>query len=230
MKYIAKILTCLFLTMAALIANASSYRGAGSGEYFVGANFQYLFLKPRLEYQDFFRKNQPGVDLYVGYRMNNMLGFEFGYGWSTRVSKEVSYTAGQQVLNNNLTLDNLTDVTGKLRYRNTHLDVNGYYPLGSRIDGILSLGVGFLRPHPSITLSNPAANLNNEVANIATKTTATMRVGVGLEGLLNDYWGLRSMIRYENTSRMSVRNAGVGGNKILKDGFSVGLGFYRYLD
>lgn len=229
MKYIIKILTCLTVTMASFVVNAGSYMGSGEGEYFFGANLQYLFLKPRVEYQDFFKKQHPGADLYVGYRMNKLIGFELGYGWTTRVSKETSLTAGQATLGS-LTLDQNTDIKGQLRYRSTHFDMNGYYPLGNHIDGILSLGVGFLRPHPTITVSNPNCNFNNEVINMVGKTTAIMRVGLGFEGLLGDYWGLRSMVRYESTGRASVRNAGVGGSKILKDGVSVGLGFYRYLD
>lgn len=230
MKYITKTFTYSMLAMVSFAASANSYMASnGEGEYYLGANLQYLFLKPKAEYQDFFKKQHPGADLYMGYRLNKLVGFEFGYGWTTRAAKETNFTTGQTVLGS-LILDQDTNVSGKLRYRNTHFDMNGYYPLSNHIDGILSLGVGFLRPNVNVTLSNPAANLNDHVANMRCKTTAIMRVGVGVEGMLGDYWGLRSMVRYENTSKTRVRDAGIGGNKILKDGVTIGLGFYRYLD
>ncbi len=232
MKHIRKNLTCLAITMFAFAAHANSYMGTGNGEYYFGANLQYLFIKPKAEYQDFLKAQQLGPDVYVGYRLNRVLGFEMGYGWTTRTSKDTNFVAGQTTLNNSLIIASPTNITGKIRYKTTHFDMNGYYPISKHIDGIVSVGVGFLRPSVNIALNgaNPDQNLYNQVGNIAGKTNAMMRFGLGFEGMLGDYWGLRSIVRYENTRRTSVRNSGVGGSRILKDGVSVALGFYRYLD
>ena len=229
MKHLFKKTTCLILPMLACNVHANSYMGTGAGEYYFGANLQYIFLKPSQQYQDFFKKQHPGTDLYVGYRFNRTLGFELGYGWTSRVSKETSFTQNQRVFNN-LQLDQATDITGKVRYRTTHLDMNGYYPLNQKIDGIVSIGVGFLRPNVRVSLSNPNANLAPEVSAMSCKTNPMMRLGIGVEGMLGDYWGLCSIVRYENTGRTRIRNAGVGGSKIFKDSVSITFGFYRYLD
>lgn len=229
MKYITKILACLPLTMMAFTAQASSYRGNGEGEYHLGVDLQYLFVQPQVQYKPFLKQQEPGADLYIGYRLNKLFGLEMGYASTTKVAKRSSFAVNQTAFNA-WQVDTATDTTGKIRYKNTHFDLNGYLPLGKHIDGIVSVGVGFMRPRVTMSLSDPSANLNSEIANIAGKTNAMVRFGVGLEGMLGDYWGLRSMVRYENTSRVSVRNAGIGGSKILKDGVSVAVGFYRYLD
>ena len=230
MKYLKTILPALAVTILGSTANANSYMRTGSNEYYYGANGQYNVIAPRQEYKDFFKKYHPGADLYLGCRFNRALSLELGYAWSSRVAKETTFAVGQTTLNNALTLDQASTATGKIRYRSTHFDLNGYYPIGSHVDGIVSVGVGFLRPNVKVSLSNAAANLNPEVANMSCNTNAMMRLGLGFEGMFGDYWGLRSIVRYENTGRTQVRNAGVGGSKVWSDSMSVGLGFYRYLD
>lgn len=230
MKYMGKTLVYLTALLFAATggAHGSKINSQTTTGSYLGFNAQYLWVKPKVAYQSFFKKQHPGADILVGYKFNPYFSVEVGYGWTTREAKETNLIAGQQVLET-VVLDQNTNVAGKFRYRNTHIDVNSYLPITNKLDGIVTVGVGFIRPNVKVTLSNSAANLNNYVSNMQGKTSAIFRAGIGFEGMITDAWGVRSMIRYENMARAKVRGVTIANDKPFKNGMSVGLGFYRYL-
>lgn len=153
-----------------------------------------------------FGKAGAGLNAFIGTRLNSFFGLEAGYNALTKPKTR---------LKNLLNLQDATNV--KTKISNAYIDALGYIPICDQLEGIASLGVGFLSTSVAGTVNGKAGTPLAGVRNLSfndKSTKAGLRLAAGLSYKLDDNLGARLMVRYQQ------------GNKHIKSITSAGLGLF----
>lgn len=180
-----------------------------------------------------FEKQYPQANLFVGLMFNEFFGIELGYEKTLKRSRNSSFTGGDVVLGNIAT----SGTSGKFQ---SHGELYGpninfmgvykpceAYPL--EIFG--SIGGSYLTAKFDRNLfefnDGPASLLRT-----FEQDKALWRIAIGLQYVIADCIGVRTSLKWENTSQMRLYTRELLANPPqikLKDSLIFGLGFYYIL-
>ncbi len=121
------------------------------------------------------KKNEPGVNIFVGARFNQYVGAEIGFGLIQNASANVQNGG---VASNKI--------------NNYYIDLLGFLNIASQVDLVGDVGVGWLQSKANVT-NTTFVNLND-----LTKTKLGIRAGGGLQYYFAPSWATRAMIRYQD--------------------------------
>lgn len=221
------------ISYATSIANPNSY------DNYMGVNFKQNWIKPRGDWNKLFVKEEPGFNVYAGWRFHPNFGVEFGYEWTDNKPKAFIVQPGNTLLGVSNNTASPVTLTGKVRFKAGALDLNAFIPLCSTPlweemipEGIISLGVAGTKA--SMKISSDAATANtafsNQFTQIQGRSRAVYRAGLGIQALVIENFGIRALWRYENTSVLRGRNSAITSNAntrtIFKNGNSLAVGLF----
>jgi hypothetical protein len=186
-----------------------------------GADYMYMFAGSKGDWNTIFRKTHPAGNIYIAYNWD-YIQLELGYNWTTRKSKEFALKANNTLFG--LTNNQNTLLTGQIRFRSTHLDLNFFANIFGSLDLISAMGCSFTRPHIIIQRS-VSSNVADKLLTTQTKTSFVPRFGLGLRYLINEIIGMRIMWNFDKNSRTKLRQSSGFGDKPFKDAntFSIGI-------
>ncbi len=170
----------------------------------IGMDGIYIFTNNKGQYADIFRKTRPGGNVYLGFHIEDVM-LEVGYLFTSRRSKQVEILVPRTFLGVN-TLVN-TKFTGKLRFKNTHIDLNFFSKLTDNFKFITGIGIGFLRSSIKFNVTDFNGNNIDYDGNIVGKTNVVPRIGVGVAINVADNILFRSMFYVEQHSRVKLKLA-----------------------
>lgn len=121
------------------------------------------------------KKNEPGVNIFVGARFNRYLGAEIGFGLIQNASANVQNGG---VASNKI--------------NNYYIDLLGFLNIASQVDLVGDVGIGWLQSKANVT--------NATFVNLSelTKTKLGIRAGGGLQYYFAPSWATRAMLRYQD--------------------------------
>jgi opacity protein-like surface antigen len=175
-----------------------------------------------------FGKSYNGGDLYIGGRWCD-LGVELGYDFTQRKRSTHRHTLTSTQLATLVGTDAATAYfaaggTGDTRFRTKtrfngwHLDLNGYMNICECLEGIGSIGVGFVKPHASHAIAinggNGSATLPGftrrgnfliERGHARGSYKAVFRLGAGAQYAVTECVFVRGMVRWQNLNNLRVR-------------------------
>lgn len=222
------------LILAASVATAEN-RWDGITPY-AGADAEWRHLDFKRGFGDnTFRHDYPQGNLYVGLKLNCYFGVEAGYEATERKTRTTTFFPGTVV--NGLpigapTISQQIASTGQITGH--HASLLGFYPLCDAYKLTLLGSVGFARLQGkflSATISRngvPVMEFSNFI-----QRKGVLRVGGGLQHMIATDWGVRAMLKWENTNRFKnigaeAIAAGVPRLK-LKNSLIYSLGvFYKF--
>ncbi len=222
------------MSYAASIANLNHY------DTYMGVNFKQNWITPRGDWNKLFVKEEPGFNVYAGWRFHPNFGVEFGYEWTDNKPKVFVVQPGTTLLGVANTTGSPVTLTGKVRFKAGALDLNAFIPLCSTPlweevipEGIISLGVAATKASMKISSNGstaPATTFSNQFTQIQGRTKAVYRAGFGIQALVIENFGIRALWRYENTSVLRGRNSAITSNAntrtIFKNGNSMAVGLF----
>lgn len=129
------------------------------------------------------RKNEPGINIFVGAKFNQYLGAEVGFGFIQNASASVQN--GLQANNKVSTL---------------YADLLGFLNIAEDVDLVGGLGIGVLKSKADV----PGATFINKSQLTANK------VGVRFDGGVQYYfarsWATRAMLRYQQGNKQFLKS------------------------
>lgn len=252
MKYLNYIAQTIILFLLTSSANAAvDYREVEGHSYF-GVNYAHHFISPKNHVRGLFRKNQPGLNFYLGYDLDKIAAFEFGYSFTTRNTLSSTFVPGRSV--HGIIATAPGSINAQIRHKSTNVDVKlflnnilvnkmgktKYLPAGLPVFSIaenrvnnsfyLSLGVGFVRPSVVVTVDPRNGTGIDPFGSITGKSSFVGRFGLGYEYYLSESYSLRAEAIYVTTERMQLRGTSfLNSRKLFKDGTIVSAGaIYRF--
>jgi len=207
---------------------------------YAGLEFKYNNMKPQGIWNKFFIKHHPGFVFYVGDKMNDYWGVDAGFDWTTEKSQSYTVGATQNIfgLTNNAAQNEL--VTSKIRLKSGYLDLNAYLPLQKLISSIdnetyyllATVGISFTKPSVEINTPTTTSNFDGFVQNIKGVNQRFVRLGLGAQGMITEFIGVRAMWRWANTSQIHIKgdSAALSNyNHLFKDNYAYSLGLiYKF--
>lgn len=185
--------------------------------YTFGVNFKQYWIKSRGDWQNFFVKEQPGFDVYFGWRVFPYFGIDLGYEWTANKPLSFVIPRGGSMLGLVNNTPRPITVTSKVRYKTGHADINAFIPISLNYfncefvpEGIISLGVGAMKPHMRIAMSpnnNSTYQYILHYIPMEGRSRAIFRGGLGIQTMLIEDFGFRFMWRYETTGLLRARNS-----------------------
>jgi hypothetical protein len=191
-----------------------------------------------------------GGTVYVAGKIWEYFGLEAGYSRTADRSKTHLFGTGEDFYGNGDTGGASMKVTN--RFSSWHVDMNGFFPLDECWDIVGSVGYGWVKPEIKVRIpavAAPGINPNlfttpgffprdaDALSTIHGKTKGVLRLGVGVQAMVDDCMGLRLMARWENTGSTRIhgnfdqrdRRSTIDYNalkKMFKDTYSVALGIF----
>lgn len=223
-----------FAFVVAMAATSYSHaHGAhhhGNGTY-VGLDAVYNWMGFKQDYgQNIFKKQAPGLNVFVGHMFHQNFGAELGFEWDKKVKKDVTIGANNIILGQN-------NGTGQsLSFRTKVKQSHPYLGLVAKTSIIgdhcfVSLMLGASLSNMKLEAVNYA--IGNAVANSIktfSKTKLIPVVKVSFEHKFTHQVGMRVLAAWKNTSQFKLKAKENSASEAkLKDAFSVGLGVMYYI-
>ncbi len=178
----------------------------------------YLGADAEIRHMDFqkgyggnnIKHSLPQGNLYAGLRFNEYVAVEAGYEATKR--KTTSSTDGAGVVSFGLLIPALTT----LQYNTVaqakafHANLVGTLPICElyRLDLIGSIGIARLKTKIVRTLvavdGIPFPVNDPDAVDKFVKRKSILRLGAGLQHMINCNWGLRAMLKWENTNKLKL--------------------------
>ncbi|HXH54605.1 MAG TPA: hypothetical protein VNK03_02545 [Gammaproteobacteria bacterium] len=207
---------------------------------YMGVNFKQHWIKPRSGWNNLFVKEQPGFNVYFGWRFHPNFGAEFGYEWTDNKPKAFTVQNGSTLLGISNNSGAPVTLTSKVRFKTGAADLNAFIPLCATPlwedvipEGIISLGIAGTKANMKIfSDASTAATtaFSNQFTTIKGRSKAVYRAGVGLQTLVIESFGVRVLWRVESTSLLRGRNSMVTSNSgtraIFKNASTLAAGLF----
>lgn len=240
-QFIILLITSLFCGLSHAVSSSENLWDSNNYDTYMGVNFKQNWIKPRSSgWQNLFVKEEPGFNVYFGWRFHPNFGAELGYEWTDDKPKAFVVQNGASLLGLLNNSGTPVTFTSKVRFKTGALDLNAFIPLcalplGEDIipEGIISLGVAGMKPSMKIVsdATTPATTaFSNQLTTIEGRSKAVFRLGLGVQALVIESFGVRVLWRYESTSLLRARNSVVATNPatraIFKDASTLALGLF----
>lgn len=175
---------------------------------YIGIDYYQVSMKPRTFYQQIFPSSFPSVSFYIGTKFHPNFSFEVGYGWSAKKSKQWVVSNGQPIFSSasNATFSGKTSI----RRSSGYFDLVGYLPVYDICDAfefIFSIGYGWVQSQIATTMNivpRAAIPHSSAIASLASKGRSTYRGGVGVNYMVNEVYGVRAKVGWENTNTLRI--------------------------
>ncbi len=179
---------------------------------FAGVDVKYAKTQGRSNWNNIVHKGSEMGGLYTGFQYNELFGLEFGHEQSRR--KQKTHTLGPGDLFFGVSPLH-AELHTSAQYSSIYMDVNAYVPLDDPFEGCLdfiySFGIGLSKPKVRVSvrsIGDPGQALTVDqvdgIQSIHGKWRNIFRVGGGLQYMFTEHFGVRSMLRFESTSRLRV--------------------------
>ncbi len=208
---------------AAIAADSANINNS----FYLGADAIYSRMGFKQNYgNNIFTKSAPGINAFVGYTFNDIVGLEVGYEIEKKQKKKdltingVNYIAGWR------TPGALRGIlNSEVKQRHPYLGVTGKVNINDKcfIAGLLGVSVSHI--HARYHLVDAGVGIDETATFSKTKPVAMARLSVGYS--ITDKVDVRAYTTWRNTSRFKIESQeNTPGNLIkLRDNFNVGLGF-----
>jgi hypothetical protein len=231
MQWIRRLVLIGLLASLPTVSMASFVDDADEGESnmdaYLGLSFKYNWIRPTDPWSRIMMAHELGFDVYMGGYINECWSVDAGYDWTTHKPLTTTFTAGDGLLGVTNT-GALSFVTGKLRFKVFHVDLNYFFPPTKKpISLILSVGLAVNKPSIDLNWGPGSLTAANVNFNVQGKTTAYPRLGLGVQGMFSDNIGFRAMLRWENSCRVRAHFGAADlpdFKKIFHNGHSLSVG------
>lgn len=195
----------------------------------IGADINWSHIEGK-DWDGIFSESFTGGDVYAGVKFQENFGINVGYEWTERKHHDFS------IPNNSTDAGGIRNNTGatvtgtsKAEINGPYIDLMGYWCLTNCVDLFGSIGVAFLNANLDIA-PNGALNTayTQGLSAITGDDKAVLRIGVGIRGMVNNWFGVRAKVGWENTERLRLTdNRGNGfSTKPFKDRWMFGVGIF----
>lgn len=234
-KKLALLAAPVIALAASSSANSSEWGDWSSVKPYVGVDAEWRHMNFKRGYGDnVFKRNTPQGNAYVGVRLSDYFAIEAGYQAAKKKTRGSSldyqsYFLGLPPWSFNylqqpgdlVTFESTTKIQGP------HINIVGFFPVWDehRLELIGSIGCALLKAKLTTNLLNTSgpsiAAVANPVEPMASidaysKRKNVLKLGAGMQKMLTDNWGIRAMLKWENTQRIKVN--GTVNTEIVPDG------------
>ena len=201
-----------------VVASALVFSGVSVAEMcdvtpFVGLGYQYGSMKAKNDWAKVANKKQDGALAFVGAKFHENFGAELGWEQSSSKNRQTTAVGTfDGVATNNGTQKVKTKVSGG------YVDLQGYLPVVDNFEVLGSLGMGSVVAKINSTVDVLSSVAHKNKLNQKSKRSLVGRVGVGAKYMFTDMFGVRVMAKWENTSRIKLKNKDtvITDSKLLK--------------
>lgn len=171
------------------------------------------------------------INGYVGIKFHDNFGVEFGLEQSNK--KKMTQVFGVDGRFFGLPLPNFI-YRRTVSFRTWHFDLNYYIALMHHFDFMASIGWGYTSPRTDQTAISPVTTLlQYELINMKLFKKGIFRARTGLIYHVNNFFGVRGMIGYDNTGVIGIKYADHDvffrhrvPHHPLRESFSLNFGFF----
>lgn len=194
---------------------------------FWGADFKYGIMHGKGDWKPDFPKEYLGGNIYAGISFHPNFGISAGYD---RTVRPVAHRSFGTLFNHDLSG---VKYNRALILRIWHADLEYYVPICGCLQGVGSVGVGYLNPLLTTSaVSGPSTDISKALANLRLSKPGIMRVRAGIQWHVYEFLWLRGQVGFDNTARMKVVRDSARILKLhdipinpISDMFSASLGF-----
>ena len=221
------------------MAIGASNAHADDFSLFIGADFEYSLIKASGDWDRVVSKVYSGGNGFAGCRLSEYIGFEIGYEFTGKKDKAHEFVLGETFFSLPNTSFIGTNTQIQTSFNGWHVDLLGFIPLDHCIDLLLIGGYGAMKLKSQFhVLTGPFPLLNDAILSINSKGRTFLRLGGGIQWMVTDMTGVRALLRWQNTNRLTIRgNSNFGSvliannisSKIYKDAVTAAVGvFFRF--
>ncbi len=196
--------------------------------FYVGADAQVRITRFYKNYGgNFYKKEYPQANIYLGVKGNEYFGIESGTEVSTTRTHSAYIPVGSYVLGAPEEID--ASIKTVVRFRTLHTSLIGIFPIceDSGFNILFAVGATNLKVRLENTLTQLGSTQVEKRLKLAQSRTV-LRLMTGVQYMFNDCFGVRANVRWENTKQLKniepVRSMAPHIARI-KDSFTYGLGF-----
>ncbi len=204
MKVFKYLCFCGLLALSSNAAAKSYETMQGRNLFTLGFDVTDQYAKIGNSWNKITYPNKIGAQFYLAYRATKTFAFELGYNWTDSKPRSLVLNPGETAFGANSIL--AQTIVGKVRLKDTYIDVYAHKKLAQCIEGKLGIGVGWVRQ--TIKFFPSPVNINDPVqqalVNINGRTTTTFRINAGLQALLMPRIGVRALIGYQTLNSIDV--------------------------
>lgn len=254
-----KLIKCLFwvlivCTITPVAVGAREIIMTPMATPFIGMDFEYSIIKPNNDWRNVLSTVYPGGNAFVGIRFMEYIGFELGYSFTGKKEKTRIFNGQQSFFGVPAPFLVNAGVRTQMSLNGWHVDLLAFIPLDHCIDLFIAPGVGTAKAKINVDVVTTApltispfavapivpivTPFNVALSSVSTQGKTILRLGLGIQWMLTDITGVRAIIRWRNTSRVSIRNNAVVNaffaannisRQIYKDAVTASAGiFFRF--
>ncbi len=212
-----KKLALLVAPVVMLAASAATAETQWGVTPYVGADAEWRHIGlQRGAGKNLFSHDYPQGNIYAGVKFNEYVGVEVGYEATERKTRTVTLGPGEltNAVNGIVVPEGYTvsyNSTGQ--YKGPHADLMGFYPIcdSYRLSLIGLVGIANLKANFTRVLFN-ASGISTNVISTYMKKKAILRLGAGIQHMISEQWGVRAMVKWENTDKLTNIGSQIGAN------------------
>lgn len=170
----------------------------------IGVDGIYIFTHNKGQYANIFKNTRPGANIYLGFNIEDIM-LEVGYLFTSRRSKTTEIFMGNSFLG--VIVPQNTRLKGKLRFKNTHIDINFFSKLNNDVKVVTGIGISFLRTSIKLKVTDFNDNDIDYNGKIVGKTNCIPRFGIGIVVNIADNVWCRIMGHFEQHSKAKLKFA-----------------------
>ena len=202
MRHIAKSLIVAGALLATTNANAEEMFP------YMGVDYTQTYMRAQGAWNLIFPKSYPGASVYVGTRFHENFGFELGYDWSARRTKDYVLPAGSSFFGGTVTSPNGLRGSTKIRRTGGYLDLLGTLPVAECVELLGSIGFGWVQPKIVTSFSSGTAassTTSSAISSVSGKGRGVFRLGFGGIFMVTESVGVRAKINWASTSTLRLK-------------------------
>jgi len=170
---------------------------------YVGIEGKLQHTEGKRDWKPILPKGYAGGTLYIGAKLFEVCSLELGFSETFRKEKKYTFKTNDSFFGDTQVAGAQTTI--KNHFTNWHLDLNGYYPFAECWELFGSIGGGVVKPKLGIELANiPATDTLLVQIPRNGKGRGVFRLGVGIQYMATESFGLRALVRWESTSRVKI--------------------------
>ena len=176
---------------------------------YVGGDAEFRYMNFQKGFGDnLFNHNYPQANLYAGLRLNEYLAVEGGYEASERKTRTTTLRPGDISFGFIIPPNYNPQFNTVAQLKALNANVVGTVPISDRYRLQLIGSVGFARLKAKMVSAYFALDNYVQPPRIDTfiKRKSVLRLGAGIQHRINSNWGVRAMLKWENSNKLRLSN------------------------
>lgn len=201
-----KKLTILAAPVIALTVSTATANDWWHVRPYVGADVEWRHMGlPNDLGGNLFKHDYPQGNIYAGVQLNEYIGVEVGFEATERKTRVANIPANTIFNNTTEDLYNL-DFNSTASIKGPHANLVGFLPLHQTIELELigMVGIANLKGNFTRTFVKEDGLVTLPLLDKFTKRKNVLTLGAGLQHMFLENWGVRGMIKWENTNRFKI--------------------------